>query len=248
MLKSSLTARLRENPFHYGLVHHEFFAHTKIEPLVKGQVAIFVGQWWHPLHYFPTFLARCISVLPDVKSKSAVSKILYQETGQGNPRSAHEVIYEDTLMRAGFTRQQAILALPLPETQALVRGYERASKERFSALGFLFATEVADLAMVSGIGTAIERATGVTNLEWVNIHVEQEPDHVEEADHTMLLSFGPSEESLILSSAEEMWRLWIAFFDRLESETFAPASEQREIWRGNDLSAVNGTLINGPLD
>jgi pyrroloquinoline quinone (PQQ) biosynthesis protein C len=205
--------------------------------MTREQVAVFIGQWWHPLHYFPTFLARCVAVLPDIGSKSAVSKILNQETGEGNTKRAHEVVYIDTMERVGFTRAQATEAPPFPETVALVAGYERASEDRFGALGFIFATEVADLVMVSGIGTAVERVTGTRDLEWVNIHVEQEPDHVEEADHTMLRSFNASEESLVMDNAEEMWRLWTAFFDRLENEVFKSALATAEIEELGALSA-----------
>jgi pyrroloquinoline quinone (PQQ) biosynthesis protein C len=220
MPESTLTARLNENAWRNRLANHEFFERVKSRPVERGQVALFVGQWWHPLHYFPTFLSRCISVLPDIESKAAVTKILYQETGEGDPRRAHEVIYADTMVGAGFTRAEATMAPAYPETRSLVAGYERASADRFAALGFIFATEVTDLAMVSGIGTAVERATGKKDLEWVNIHVRQEPDHVEEADHTILRAFGADEEALVMDGAAEMWRLWVAFFDRLLDETF----------------------------
>ena len=77
--------------------------------------------------------------------------------------------------------------------------------------------------MVSGIGVSVGRVTGMKDLEWVNIHVRQEPDHVKEAEHAMLRSFSADEEALVAVNAEEMWRQWIAFFDRIEKEVFAPA-------------------------
>lgn len=218
MSVNPLTTRLNENPLRHKLIHHEFFERVKVKPLTKEQVAIFVGQWWHPLHYFPTFLARCVSVLPDIESKCAISKILNQEAGEGRPQRAHEVIYIDSMKRAGFTTVQTAETAPLAETETLVAGYERASQAPLAALGYVFATEVADLAMVSGIGTAVERVTGVKDLEWVNIHVQQEPEHIEEANHATLRRFSATEESQVMESAEEMWRLWIGFFDRLDRE------------------------------
>lgn len=232
MSRNVLTIRLNEHRLRTQFINHEFFRRVKVAPMTREQVAIFIGQWWHPLHYFPTFLARCVSVLPDIESKSAISKILNQETGEGNPKRAHEILYIDTMRRAGFTKACVTETAPYPETAALVAGYERASEDRFAGLGFIFATEVADLTMVSGIGTAVERATGARDLEWVNIHVEQEPDHVEEADHTMLGSFNANEESLIIDNAEEMWRLWGAFFDRLEKEVFSATTSTEESSHG----------------
>jgi pyrroloquinoline quinone (PQQ) biosynthesis protein C len=198
---------------------HSFFAAVGTADLTKEQAATLLGQWWHPLHYFPTFLARCVSVLPDIASKSAITTILNQETGAGVVSRAHEVIYVDSMDKAGFDRNEVSGTEPYPETVALVDGYRDASAARESALGFIFATENTDLLMVSSIGKAIERTTGVTDNEWVAIHVEQEPDHVEEANHALMADFTAEQEDAVLSAANEMWALWTAFFDRLVAET-----------------------------
>jgi pyrroloquinoline quinone (PQQ) biosynthesis protein C len=132
---------------------------------------------------------------------------------------AHEVIYADSMEKCGFDRDRVTGAAPYEETAALVEGYRRASERRETALGFIFATETTDLLMVSSIGTAIERTTGITDNEWVAIHVAQEPDHVEEANHALLADFSAEQKSAVITAAEEMWRLWTAFFDRLAAET-----------------------------
>ena len=221
MSKSPLTQRLKKNSLREQLIHHDFFRRVKAETMTADDVAIFLGQWWHPLHYFTTFLARSISVLPDVKLKCAVSNILNEEAGEGDPRRAHEVIYVDTMTKAGFPEAEVNAAAPFQETRDLVAGYEEASHNPLSALGFIFATEVADLAMVSGIGTAVRRVTGADRLEWVNIHIQQEPGHVDEAGSTLMPNYTVEEEATIVQNAERMWKLWIAFFDRLEKEVFA---------------------------
>jgi hypothetical protein len=223
MSKNPLTRRLKKNPLREQLIHHDFFRRVKTETMTAADVSIFLGQWWHPLHYFTTFLARSIAVLPDVALKCAVSKILNEEAGEGSPRRAHEAIYVDTMTKAGFARAKVDAAAPFAETRELVAGYEEASRSALPALGFIFATEVADLAMVSGIGTAVRRATGAERLEWVDIHIEQEPGHVEDAGSTLMPDYSAEEEATIVQNAERMWRLWIAFFDRLENEVFAPA-------------------------
>jgi len=214
----TLGARLDENPLRKRFVTHPFFCELADKRLSKRQAAIIVGQWWHALHYFPTFLARCVAVLPSIESKSAIARILNQEAGGGNARQAHEVIYIHTMEGAGFSREQIADSPPFQETAALVAGYEGAGMHVNSALGFIFATEVTDLLMVSSIGKVISQATGVQELEWVDIHVSQEPDHVEEANHSLMGGFSMADESLIIESAEEMWSLWIGFFDRLYYE------------------------------
>lgn len=210
---------LLDSPVYRGFADHPFFEKVKTAPFSTDDVALFIGQWWHPLHYFPTFLARCVSVLPDIESKSAVTRILSQEAGNGDPTQAHEVIYVESMARAGFDPAVVVGSPPFPETAALVAGYEQASAAPDSAVGFIFATEVTDLLMVSSIGTAVERATGFTDNEWVRIHVEQEPEHVESAGDAMLPGFTPEAASQVAESAQEMWRLWAGFFDRLDAET-----------------------------
>ncbi|MFI1919697.1 TenA family transcriptional regulator [Nocardia sp. NPDC020380] len=211
--------RLDASPIYRAFREHPFFAGVDDADLSKEQAAILIEQWWHPLHYFPTFLARCVAVLPDIAAKSAITRILNQEAGGGAVEKAHEVIYTESMRACGFDAGRVTGTAPYPETAALVEGYRRASEAPESALGFIFATENTDLLMVSSIGKAIVHTTGVTDNAWVSIHVQQEPDHVEEANHALLTGMTPAQEDTVLQAADEMWQLWIGFFDRLAAET-----------------------------
>lgn len=212
---TSFDSRLADSHVHKSFRDHPFFAAVDTAEFTKEQAEIFIEQWWHPLHYFPTFLARCVAVLPDIASKSAITRILFQETGSGEASRAHEVIYAESMDKAGFEAAKVTGTAPFPETAALVEGYRLASESRESALGFIYATENTDLLMVSSIGKAVQRTTGVADNEWVSIHIEQEPDHVEEAGHTLTANFTADEENAVLEAADQMWLLWTAFFDRL---------------------------------
>ena len=220
MLGQRLEDTLKRNPLRQQLISHSFFDRIGSADLSRGQVATFLGQWWHPLHYFPVFLSRLISVAPRVELKTAVSKILFQELGEGDAGRAHEIVYINTMTRLGFGRTEMSGAAPLPATARLVAAYAESSAELIAGLGFLYGTEVADLAMVSGIGTAVRRVTGATRLEWVDIHVEQEPEHVARASDAVALDLSGAEESALLAAAEMMWRRWIGFFDELERAVF----------------------------
>jgi pyrroloquinoline quinone (PQQ) biosynthesis protein C len=222
----AITDRLEENPLRKKLIHHPFFKDVKTSELTREQVGTFLGQWWHPLHYFPNFLSRTIDAVPVLEIKTAICKILNQELGEGDPARAHERLYVITMEAAGFDRATVAQAAPFAETRRLVQRYEEASAERLSALGFVYGTEVADLAMVAGIGNAVRRVSGMKDLPWVDIHIQQEPDHVEQASEALEAGFGDAEIRKIEASAEEMWSLWIAFFDRLQSVLFeAPVAE-----------------------
>lgn len=211
--------RLAESPVYKTFRDHPFFASVDTAELTKEQAAILIEQWWHPLHYFPTFLARCVSVLPSIAAKSAIAKILNQEAGNGKVDMAHEVIYADSMVKSGFVGDRVTGTEPFPETAALVKGYQTASEAAETALGFIFATETTDLLMVSSIGKVIERTTGITDNHWVSIHIEQEPEHVEEANHALLDDFSAEQEDAVIAAADQMWQLWTTFFDRLAQET-----------------------------
>jgi thiaminase len=218
---SALGRRLENNEVHARFVAHPFFEMVRSDQLDRAQVAQFLGQWWHPLHYFPTFLARCVASLPDIAAKSAVADILNQEAGCGDPAKAHEVIYIRSMAEVGF--DAVTQAPPTPESAALVAGYAEASGNQLAALGFIFATEVTDLLMVSSIGQAVSQVTGVLYNEWVDIHVLQEPGHVDSANDAMLSGFSAADEDAIIASAERMWQLWIGFFDALVRQLKTPA-------------------------
>jgi pyrroloquinoline quinone (PQQ) biosynthesis protein C len=186
--------------------------------LSREQVVVILGQWFHPLHYFPTFLARLISVSPDIKTQTFISRILWEELGEGDPRRAHEKVYIETIGDGGFAQEQVAGATPLAATRRLVEGYEKASTDCLSGLGFLYGTEVVDLPMVATIGELMRRCTGKRNLPWVNIHVSQEPGHVESANETLKPAFTEEEQREVVKQAEQMWLLWIEFFKNIRSE------------------------------
>lgn len=186
--------------------------------LSPEQVVIILGQWFHPLHYFPTFLSRLISVSRDIETQTYVSRILWEELGEGDPRHAHEKVYIETISDGGFAKEQVAGSPPLSATRRLVEGYEQASTSCLPGLGFLYGTEVVDLPMVATIGELMRRCTGKQNLPWVNIHVSQEPGHVDSATETLKAALTPEEQREIFRHAEQMWTLWIDFFKNIRSE------------------------------
>ena len=184
----------------------------------RDQVTIILGQWFHPLHYFPSFLARLISISPSIEMQTYISMILWQELGQGVPQNAHESIYIETVESAGFAGQDISNAPPLDGTKELLKGYAESSNSYLPGLGFLYGTEVADLSMVSTIGDIMRQCAGQQDLPWLDIHVKEEPDHVESSSQTLKPTFGEEDQQTILQSAELMWTHWIKFFKNIKAE------------------------------
>ena len=186
--------------------------------LPREHAVVILGQWFHPLHYFPVFLSRLISVAPNVEAQTYISRILWEELGEGDPRRAHERIYVETMVEGGFVKEQFTQARPLDATRKLINGYERSSSEYLSGLGFLYGTEVVDLQMVATIGALMKRCTGLQTLPWVDIHVAQEPGHVASSSQTLDQPLDQYEQHRVVNSAEEMWALWINFFKSIRQE------------------------------
>ncbi len=186
--------------------------------LPKELAVVILGQWFHPLHYFPVFLSRLISVTSNVEEQTYISRILWEELGEGDPQRAHEKIYVETIMAGGFEKTKFTEAPPLAATRRLVDGYEKASSDYHSGLGFLYATEIVDLQMVATIGALMKRSTGLRTLPWVDIHVQQEPGHVESSTQTLEQSLDHDEQHRVVTSAEEMWTLWKDFFKSIRQE------------------------------
>lgn len=207
-----LLERLARNDKRRGLIEEVNRLKEFGGKLSGERVAIILGQWFHPLHYFPVFLSRLISVAPDIKTQAEIARILWQELGEGDYRRAHEEIYIDTMVDAGFAAEQVAKAPPFEQTEKLVAGYRQAAASFLSGLGFMYATEVADLAMVSTIGQVVRECTGQRDLPWIDIHVNQEPEHVQSSTQTLLPPFTAEEQQQVVASAEEMWTLWIHFF------------------------------------
>lgn len=215
---TNISDLLAANPVKAELVAYLKQLKQDCGTLAREQVVVILGQWFHPLHYFPTFLSRLISVSPDIETQTFVSRILWEELGEGDPRRAHERVYIETILDGGFTRARVADAPPLEATRRLVEGYEESSSACLSGLGFLYGTEVVDLPMVATIGELMRRCTGKRNLPWVNIHVAQEPGHVVSAEEALKPEFTEAQRREVVGSAERMWTLWIDFFKAIRRE------------------------------
>jgi pyrroloquinoline quinone (PQQ) biosynthesis protein C len=215
-LTSDILRLLANNPSREELKNVLNGFHRLKRPLSREQVSIVLGQWFHPLHYFPIFLSRMISISPDIQVQAQISRILWQELGEGDSKMSHERIYISTMTAAGYSHSDITGAAPFGDTQDLIEGYRQGSESYFVGLGFMYGTEVADLHMVSTIGKLVRQCSGKKALPWVDVHVKQEPSHVESSSNTLIPRYYEKEQKEIISGAEKMWILWINFFKKIE--------------------------------
>lgn len=210
---------LKKSEHRKALNEHSLIKRMRSEEFNRDQVAAILGQWYHPLHYFPSFVSRFIGITPSLEVKTMMSKIVWQELGEGDTRRAHERIFETTMQDVGFKKEDFIDVAPLNATKKLVDEYEaKSANAPLDSLGYVYATEAADLLMVSSIGSSVRRTTGVRELPWVDIHVKQEPDHTDSVDGAVKTDFSPEELDTIVKAAEKMFGLWCDFFSNIEIE------------------------------
>lgn len=217
----SFPDRLKEHESRNKLFHHSFFEYAKSGNFSMDDAQVMLGQYWHPLHYFPTFLASLIAHSTDTPFKTWIADILNEELGEGDVDRAHENFYINDLTALGFQKEHLTDARPLESTERLMDCYRRGTDNMLEGLGGLYATESTDLAIVSGIGKLIRAATGNKDpIGWIDIHISQEPNHVEQTDKTVV-ALSSYEEEIVLKHADEMWRGWIGFFDELQDRLTA---------------------------
>lgn len=209
-----LLDQISSEPLKERLIQHDVLRRFREQPFSREQVTYILSQYWYPLDNFPHFLAGVIYKTPTVALQTCVSKILYQELGEGDPANAHSGFYRSTMAAVNLDVDRITRSARAPATAALEDGYNDSVEAGYcQALGFLYATEVSDLQIVSSIGQSVRGATGADSLPWVDIHVVQEPEHVDNVDAAMSCEFSPDEASLVREGARRMWTLWIEFFD-----------------------------------
>ena len=201
--------------------HHPVRQRIASEPLNREQVGVIVGQYWHPIHYFVTFLPKVIAAVPALSLKTHISKILWQELGEGDPARAHENLYIETMVsHAGLDQEVVCQSPPTPATRHLMTGYREVDADYCCGLGYLYGTEAIDLAIVSGLAKGVRRGTGVDDLPWLDIHTCQEPDHTASVEQMVTVSFTADEEERILQAAHELWNRWYDFFSEIGEKIY----------------------------
>jgi pyrroloquinoline quinone (PQQ) biosynthesis protein C len=210
--RAAVLSRLADDDARRRLIGHRLLEVLQNRPLTRQSLAVALGQYWHPIHYFTEFLARCLTAVGDLELRSRLSLILFQELGQGDPTRAHESLYLNAAQRAGIPAHDIRGSKPLLQTEALVSGFREATATRPRAIAYLYATEIIDLRLVKSLGSAITRASGGAAPDWVKVHEQQEGDHVMTA-RALVALLPVSEVEEVLEHAGTAWTRWQQFYD-----------------------------------
>lgn len=202
------------------VTQHPFFPFSRREPIPASGVQYFLNQYWHPIHFFPTFIASVIARTPVLAVKTALAPILDQELGLGNTQKAHETLYLETMEAAGFDAKAIQAAVPSRATLGLMELYRVGCEDWRIGLGLLFATEAIDLTIVAGLASAVRKHSRTPSLPWLDIHVQQEPDHTELSSLAVLADgISKTDREVIEIGKENGLRAWKGFFDDLHASS-----------------------------
>ncbi len=221
----SVLDQLKSSPAKERFVKNPVLRKLRVDTLTPEQATVVVGQYWYPIEYFTTFLPKVIASSPKLAIKTLVSKVLWQELGEGDVAKSHETLYIDTMVDNAKMPYKQVCEAPLLEaTKRLMDGYHQSTDNFLDGIGFLFATEEIDLPIVSSLSKAVRKATGEKNLPWLDIHVKQEPDHTDNMAETVSSYISDEEAQYVVQAAEKMWDLWNDFFLNIGSEIFPTES------------------------
>jgi pyrroloquinoline quinone (PQQ) biosynthesis protein C len=226
---SSLANKLLDNPARKQLIEHPLFQAIDRGEIDRSMIQSVLGQWWHPLHFFPDFMSGAVAAMPTIEAKSFLANILNEETGNGRAEDAHERLFIVTARNAGLDEQQVVATPPTEETRRLVEGYRDSVRSMPTALGFVYGTEVVDLVMVSQVNKALRHLAPNADLPWVDIHISQEPNHVAQANRSIDIGLTEEEERAFISAAESVWSLWGGMFASASRLAAEPKQRTAEI-------------------
>jgi pyrroloquinoline quinone (PQQ) biosynthesis protein C len=198
------------------IIYHPLLSRVRAKNVKYNDVQMILEQYWHPIKFFPKFLATAVAQSNFIDTQTQISKILYQELGEGNSKRAHPEVYLESMALAGFNTQSIQKSETLSGTRDLMAGFKNSLLSEYSSYGFIYGTELIDLALVSGIGQAVRDVSGIRMNEWIDVHVEQEPDHVASASIAVTSNVGATHHEEILNSVTQSLALWTGFLDHLE--------------------------------
>jgi hypothetical protein len=212
MTGSTLLQALQSEPARLLVTRHPLFDSLARSPRLTSALA---HQYRYPVWFFPEFLARAIADASSLEIKVTLSEILWQELGRGDARRAHAVLFDDavTVAKLGLTPRPP----PSASTRLLMEEYASAAGNNVKAVAYVYATELIDLALVQGLGTALEAFAHQVDLPWVQVHSQEEPAHVARACMAVSSMEGQAGQvtDVFVEHVRNLWMCWKAALDEV---------------------------------
>ena len=125
---AALAKELAKHEQRGDVIGHPFLRKLKVSDLSRDQAEVIIGQYWYPMHNFTSFLPKVVSIAPNIETKTEVSRIMWQELGEGDAEQSHEALYLSTFLACGLRHDAIAETEALPATDRLIDGYKRAAK------------------------------------------------------------------------------------------------------------------------
>ena len=176
---------------HHGAINNPYLDRFAIGRIEQEEFPRFAFEFYQFSRFFPRILVTQLVNTEDEEVAAELTRVLFSELGDGDPRKRHELLYRDFLRSVGLDVGEAIRQPMLPSTRAYIKGMEHlySSPNRFTALGASFGLENMAIAMwdhlIPGLRIAKERWYPRMDTTYFTFHRELEDSHEEAMERAL---------------------------------------------------------------
>lgn len=180
----------------HGAVNNPYLDRFAAGDIAREEVAPFAYEFYNFTRFFPRVLVTQLVNTEDEGVADELTRVLYSELGDGDPRKRHELLYRDFLRSIGLGVSEALRQRMAPSTRAYIRGMERlySSPNHYVALGASFGLENMAIAMwdhlLPGLRAIKNRWYPGMDMTYFTFHRALEDTHEDAMERAVAVSSG----------------------------------------------------------
>jgi pyrroloquinoline quinone (PQQ) biosynthesis protein C len=182
---------MRQRVLGHGAINNSYLSRFRTGDLSDGDFKEFAVEFYNFARFFPRILVAQLVNTEDEHVADELTKVLYSELGDGQPRHRHELLYRDFLRSVGINVHEAMTRPMLPSTRAYIEGLERLYRDgnHCKALGASFGLENMAITMwdhlIPGLTHLKRTRYPQMDLTYFTFHRQLESTHEEAMAHAV---------------------------------------------------------------
>lgn len=205
---ASFYHEMREFVLNHGAIHNPYLTWFKTGALSDGDLYEFAYEFYNFARFFPKILVAQLVNTQDESVADELTRVLYSELGDGDPKHRHELLYRRFLTSIGLNISEALTLSMLPSTKAYIDGMEDlySSGSHHQALGASFGLENMAITMWDHLipGLLIVKQSRIPDLDmtYFTFHRNLESTHEQAMKKAVAAIEGPTVDSHHLTTQE----------------------------------------------
>jgi pyrroloquinoline-quinone synthase len=223
-LSSSVIKSFRELTGVHTLWNHEFLVRCRTKQLTLLEVQILAVQMYKFSKEFNRILAGILSCCPDDSAQLVILENLFDEMGQGDPKSAHPELFRRFTRTLGIRDTTLVSLQTAPETRKLIDTYLNLPHQ-YGYLAALGAVCFASEGIVSTLYTQLYRGiSGAApfpkeSLAFFEVHIDVDDSHAAKLAEIIEPRITTNEEAIEVNRAIlEAMDARVHFFDGVQRQ------------------------------